>query len=172
MNYVGQTTRTVKIRWKEHRVSASYRLLNTAISEYGQDNFHMTYVREYPNDQLDQIEIDLIAQYNCLHPNGYNIRKGGANIDANRKGGQSDIGHNKHSAKLKERYNDIPKLACLGDIPRGISYYYKKPKRGNPIEGFKVRKVGIKSKEFLSSIKKNNLSYNLNRAKQYLIENE
>jgi len=87
--------------------------------------------------------------------------------DNSSKGGKSEIGHDKQSLKVKERYKDNPVLKNLGEIPRGISYW-KGFKNNKPYEGFKVRKSGIKNKECISPTEKNILQDNLKRAIKYL----
>ncbi len=79
----------------------------------------------------------------------------------------SEIGHDKQSLKVKERYKDNIVLKDLGEIPRGISYW-KGFKNNKPYEGFKVRKTGIKNKECISPTEKNILQENLKRAIEYL----
>lgn len=168
MVYVGQTTRTVQIRWKEHRVKAKDRYLNNAIKEFGVDKFEFVLIKELCNNQLDEEETRLIHSYKSIYPEGYNIIKvSNWNTEQNKKGGFSKIGHDKHSLVLKERYKEIDHLKNLGDIPRGISYW-QGIKKGYEYHGFKVRKIGVKSKEFVSSKNKDNLEYNLDRAKKYL----
>lgn len=169
MIYVGQTSRNVQIRWKEHRVKAKDRYLNNAIKEFGVDKFEFILVKELPNDSLDKEEKELIYSYNSIYPNGYNICIGRSSwtITQSKKGGSSDIGHDKHSLAMKQRYKELDHLKDLGDIPRGISYW-EGIKKGRELHGFKVRKIGIKNKEFISTKNKDNLSYDLDRAKKYL----
>jgi hypothetical protein len=168
MLYIGQTIRNIEIRWKEHRVKAKNRLLNNAIKEYRTENFSFFKIYEIDNDKLDVEESKMIKKYDTLYPKGYNLD---INInftkESNILGGKSEIGHDKHSLKMKEKYKEIDCLKDLGDIPRGISYW-KGNKKGYHYHGFKVRKVGIKSKEFISSINKNSIKNDLERAKNYL----
>ena len=117
MLYVGQTIRDVKIRWKEHRVKAKDRLLNDAIKEFGKDNFTFKKIYEIDNDDLDEEESKIIEEYDTLYPKGYNMRISmNFSKEANRLGGKSEIGHDKHSIKMKEKYKEIECLKDLGDI--------------------------------------------------------
>lgn len=102
--YVGQTRRTPYIRWGNHVYSGrkvteynnrkndpNYKppkninnLLNSplysAMAKYGVNNFFMQV--EYiniPYDELDELEIDLIKDYESLSPSGYNLSAGGGN---------------------------------------------------------------------------------------------
>jgi len=80
--YVGQTIRTLKQRMNEHRSDASldkYGMpIHRAIKKYGWDNFVWEVVYKGSDiDDLNQKEIDLITEYQCLTPNGYNVCEGG-----------------------------------------------------------------------------------------------
>ena len=166
--YVGQTTRDIDIRWREHR-NLKKRLLSQDIKKYGKDKFKFIFIKEYSNELLESKEIKYIKKYNSLKPNGYNKIIGShdnLSVLNSSKGGKSEIGHDKQSKKAKERYKDIPKLKNF-EVPRGISYW-KGFKKEKEYEGFKVRKKNIKSKEFISLVSRNKLEYNLNRSKSYL----
>lgn len=144
--------------------------MNEDISKFGKDNFIFILTKECPNEELEDEEKNLITLYNSLSPNGYNIEYGSnPNLDINSssKGGKSEIGHNKQSLKVKEKYKNNPKLKDLGDIPRGISFW-SGIKNNKEYEGFKVRKVGIKNKEFISSVEKDILKENLKKSIDYL----
>jgi len=166
--YVGQTRRTIQLRWLEHRTNKN-RPLNLDIKKYGKDNFIFILTKEVANNELDKEEQFYINKYNSLKPNGYNILIGNhLNLTYlnSSKGGKSESGHNLQSLKCKERYSSNPKLVGQ-TIPRGISYW-KGTKKGYDFEGFKVRLKGIKPKEFICSINSNKLLYKLEDAKNYL----
>ena len=89
--YIGQTTRTVETRWKEH-ISASNNpnkttsAISKAISKYGVENFYIVTISEISRlkkecllDELDKLEILLIDKFNThiSGSNGYNITDGG-----------------------------------------------------------------------------------------------
>ena len=82
--YIGQTTRDLVERFREHfgnsGTSVSPKLKN-AIKKYGKDCFCMEVIWEKDDcnqDDLDTKEIQLIEELNTLHPNGYNLTKGGS----------------------------------------------------------------------------------------------
>lgn len=76
--YVGQTVRDLETRWRDHRKTGSNcRYLRSAIKKYGIDNFVFKLVCITFDNQLDDMEIKYIEKYNCLVPNGYNLRIGG-----------------------------------------------------------------------------------------------
>lgn len=77
MKYVGQTTRTVEERFKEHEWCKTSHIGN-AIRKYGKNNFTKEILEECENqEQLNEREIFWIAHFNCRYPNGYNHTEGG-----------------------------------------------------------------------------------------------
>lgn len=80
--YVGQTKRTIDIRWKEHCKNINIykeRLpLYKALNKYGIENFNVYQIEECPNNQLDEREIYWIRELKSFGENGYNCSKGGA----------------------------------------------------------------------------------------------
>jgi group I intron endonuclease len=76
--YVGQTIGDLERRWKTHlNTGSNCRYLKSAINKYGMDNFEFKLVCITFDNQLDDMEIKYIEQYNSLVPNGYNLRQGG-----------------------------------------------------------------------------------------------
>ena len=81
--YIGQTTRQLHERWREHcgnsGTSVSPKLKNS-IKKYGKDCFCVEHLWEGECSQaeLDAKEIEFIETLETLHPNGYNLTKGGS----------------------------------------------------------------------------------------------
>lgn len=82
--YIGQTSRSIEERFREHcgnsKSSISPKLKN-AIKKYGKDCFSVDVIWETElctQQELDQKEIQLIAEHNTLHPHGYNLTLGGS----------------------------------------------------------------------------------------------
>jgi group I intron endonuclease len=79
--YVGQTTQTIALRWKQHCLDTSRRAypLHLAIRKYGRDRFHISIVAEcVDQDELNRRERELIEQHRaCVRGVGYNVRAGG-----------------------------------------------------------------------------------------------
>lgn len=77
--YIGQTTRTLEQRWREHCSTCSgCTYLHNAITKYGKENFQV----EQIDVALDQKELNYkeqyyIAYFSSLAPNGYNLETGG-----------------------------------------------------------------------------------------------
>lgn len=82
-SYIGQTKRTVNIRWQEHLKSSLYAYrtdysypLHSAIRKYGKTNFSLETIEIVPVELLDEREIWWIKYYDS-HNSGYNITLGG-----------------------------------------------------------------------------------------------
>ena len=75
--YVGQTTRALEQRFKEHcknRNSA----IGKAITECGVENFRIELIEKCQTiEQLNAAEQYWIDKFNCRIPKGYNVREGG-----------------------------------------------------------------------------------------------
>lgn len=76
--YIGQTIGDVRTRWRKHAVSDTH--LGRAIKKYGKDAFLFEVLAELATvEELNQKEIELIAEHRTLMPNGFNIESGGKN---------------------------------------------------------------------------------------------
>lgn len=75
--YIGQTKRTMKKRFEDH-CCLSKSLISRAINKYNKDNFTLEEIfKASSQDELNSKEEELIQFFNCLSPNGYNLRLGG-----------------------------------------------------------------------------------------------
>jgi group I intron endonuclease len=75
--YIGQTTRDVFQRFKEHsyNIKNSSSILNRAFRKYGKDNFHYGVLFSAKSKkELDKQELDCIRILNTISPNGYNLK--------------------------------------------------------------------------------------------------
>lgn len=76
--YVGQTTRTIEERFKEHAQAPTY--IGNSMRFHGVDKFTIEVIAECETqEELDACEIHYIAEYDCLAPKGYNCTTGGGN---------------------------------------------------------------------------------------------
>lgn len=76
--YIGQTTRDLEKRWKEHCNKKNRCIaLNNAINKYEEHNFTIYIIHTAPNEELDDLEKYYISKFNSLSPNGYNLETGG-----------------------------------------------------------------------------------------------
>ena len=77
--YIGQTTQTVEIRFKQHLKclkSNSVQLISKAIKKYGKSSFYVEMLEECLIEELNTKEEYYIELYNSFN-NGYNLCKGG-----------------------------------------------------------------------------------------------
>ena len=78
--YIGQTTRTIKDRWKQHindsKSKTNLPYFHKAINKYGPENFSIEKIIEAPQSELDELEIFYIKKYDSYN-NGYNMTLGG-----------------------------------------------------------------------------------------------
>lgn len=83
--YVGQTTRDVSWRWKEHvnyAMKGALWRLSVAIRCHGADDFNHRVICECESsEELDNLERHWISELNTMWPNGYNMRNGGQYTD-------------------------------------------------------------------------------------------
>ena len=79
--YIGQTTRSLDERWKDHLDEArrpSKSLLHRAIKKYGKENFTVEELKFCNSiEELNFFERQLIIEFNTLDPAGYNLHSGG-----------------------------------------------------------------------------------------------
>ena len=74
--YVGQTTRSVELRFKEHLHEES--CIGKAMKKYKIENFTWKILEECATaEQLNEREKFWIAKYDCKFPKGYNMTDGG-----------------------------------------------------------------------------------------------
>lgn len=112
-SYVGQTIQTFNQRWSDHKTSArnlnkkdGCRALNNALRLYNNwDSDWLTQVlfdEECTKEDLDEMEIYFVKEYDTLAPNGYNLRTGGQS-----RGKVSEETRELMSSAAKKRNSDI-----------------------------------------------------------------
>ena len=83
MCYVGQTSRPILVRVKEHlrhcrRQDRRKGVFHKALLKHGQEAFEWEILgRASGREQLDELERAWVAALNCVTPNGYNLETGG-----------------------------------------------------------------------------------------------
>lgn len=75
-SYIGQTTRSVEERLKEHQKSRDCIAIYNAIQKYGWENFEKDWY-ELPDEELNKHEELMVEVLGTLSPDGYNLRDGG-----------------------------------------------------------------------------------------------
>lgn len=87
--YIGQTTRTSYLRFKQHIKDSKKRdcYFHRAINKYGKDNFKLSTIFKCESMDLNDVknelntkEIYYIDLYNTYNPNGYNSTYGGEGV--------------------------------------------------------------------------------------------
>ena len=122
--YIGQTTRSVEKRLKEHaRCQGCCIALENAINKYGFSQFNIEILMEVNNELLNHYEIILINNLDTMEPNGYNIRAGGAL-------------NSYHSPQSRERMRN----AKLGEL----NHNYGKPRTNDTCKKISDAKSGEK----------------------------
>ena len=74
--YIGQSI-DIDTRWRQHINAKDNYAIHNAIKKYGEENFSFEVLLECPADMLNVWERDMIALYDCISPNGYNLTEGG-----------------------------------------------------------------------------------------------
>lgn len=80
--YIGQTTQSLEIRWRQHCTDkrSGCRSLRNAIKKYNKENFNLKTIAECKSlDEMNQLEPYYIKKFDTLSPSGYNLRTGGDN---------------------------------------------------------------------------------------------
>lgn len=71
--YVGQSVH-IERRWSEHCFPSTKSIISDAIKKYGKENFSFQILEECSSEELDEKEVFYINKFNCIVPNGYNIK--------------------------------------------------------------------------------------------------
>lgn len=74
--YIGQSV-DINARWRQHINAKDNYAIHNAIKKYGKENFSFEILLECPAEMLNVWERDMIALYDCISPNGYNLTEGG-----------------------------------------------------------------------------------------------
>jgi len=74
-SYIGQTTKSVEQRFKEHCNPKNNSLISKEIRLHGGAT-HMTLYTASSKEELNREELEAIRRFNTEHPNGYNLVAG------------------------------------------------------------------------------------------------
>ena len=118
--YVGQTTRSMDVRWGSHARGANRTgVFDRAIRLYGKDNFFREEIATaFDQDELDRMERLFIVEFDSRVPAGYNVLPGGS--------GYKEMGpeqKRKISVAQKGRHPSSRRVTCL-DLASGIERSY------------------------------------------------
>lgn len=105
--YVGKTKHSTEGRWKlhlKHARGGSPMLLQRAIRKHGEENFTVVKIAECETaEELNQLEIEKIAELNTRIPFGYNVTKGGDGGCGHQPGETHPMYGKKHSEETIEQ---------------------------------------------------------------------
>jgi len=122
--YIGQTTKSLEERWREHLYTNPTRkyLLHKAIQKYGKENFKIELLAEaHFSEMIDDLERFYITQYNSIQPNGYNLESGGNKYKKLHEDVKKKIKDSNSGFRCKQP-NAKP-ITCM-DIKTGIEWSY------------------------------------------------
>lgn len=139
-SYIGQTTRTLEERFKEHqKESSKCSGFVSAISKYGWDNFTTDYY-ECPDDELNRHERWLIRLMGTLTPDGYNLTEGGSS------GKRSEETKKKISKALQGKTKSEETKTKMSEAQLGEkSYWYGKTKSEETKKKMSEARLGDKN---------------------------
>ncbi len=76
--YIGQTSKSLDVRWHQHQVTRSCSALRNAVDKYGASSFIREILfSELTKEQATEFEVEYIERYKTKAPNGYNLTSGG-----------------------------------------------------------------------------------------------
>ena len=146
--YVGQTTRTLARRWRDHtaKTNPHCRALWNAIQKYGVGAFTVAAVDSGTDKMnLDAKEVEWVSRLGTLAPGGYNLTTGGGSsgnpspetIELRR---QALLGR-VPTQETKDRIRD----ALVGrPLTQEHREALKVPKRNRSLEGIEARKIAVR----------------------------
>lgn len=77
LRYIGQST-NIDDRYKDHKGRYGTNPMYEDFQKLGFENFSFEVLIECSKEELDEVEIKFIKDYNTVYPNGYNLTKGGS----------------------------------------------------------------------------------------------
>lgn len=107
--YVGQTTKSIAARWKQHcLLSGRCRALESAIRKYGVGAFSIMEIASAESQyELDRLEQFWIAELNTVSPAGYNLSGGGNGAGKMHESTRAIISANARRQEHLDRFEEI-----------------------------------------------------------------
>jgi group I intron endonuclease len=147
--YIGQTVQDYESRWSDHvKKRSNCRYLKSALKKHGVDNFDFKIVCITFDSSLDDMEIEYIKQYDCLAPNGYNLRLGG------NSGRHHEETKKKISDSLKTTYRNGTTIHSKHQLGKPHNEITKK-KISESLKGYKKSQASIDKKVLTDIMKRN-----------------
>lgn len=118
--YVGQTTRSIKERFREHAKASCGTIIGKAIRKYGLENFIVVILAVCNTKaELDEQEIAWIKRLNCKGDGGYNLTDGGEGTPGVPGRKYTEAEKANLSAKLKGRKFTPEHCAAISEGNKG-----------------------------------------------------
>ncbi|KKN70969.1 hypothetical protein LCGC14_0425710 [marine sediment metagenome] len=116
--YIGQTI-DLKRRMKEHLVKEHKSLIHRAFNKY--DEWEVTPLHVcYSHDDANRIEIEEIRNFDSIHPNGYNLTRGGEGCDTFTNNPNKEGMRAKQSAARKAYFTNPENRTKLSDSMKAL----------------------------------------------------
>ena len=115
--YIGQS-RDIDARWRQHINAKDNFAIHNAIKKYGEENFCFEVLLECPAEMLNDWERDMIALYDCISPNGYNLTEGGEGYH--------------YSEEIKHKISEVKKGKKRQPFSEETKKKMSKAKKGKP----------------------------------------
>lgn len=117
--YIGITI-DYKRRWREHCYK-KISVISKTIQKYGKNNFNFIVLESgHTPESASNREIELIKQYNCLVPNGYNIMPGGSYHSNGINNGNANL--TKEEVSYIKSHRNIPEYILYDEFCDKITY--------------------------------------------------
>lgn len=143
--YIGQSI-DIDTRWIQHINAKDNFAIHNAIKKYGKENFKFEVLLECPVDMLNVWERDMIALYNCISPNGYNLTDGGGRCKYSEET-RLKISEARKGMHLSEEHK-----RKIGNAQRGIPH--SEETRRKTSESMKGRRLSEETKIKISNARK------------------
>jgi len=126
--YIGQTRRSLEIRWKRHKYdNKACVALKRAIDKYGYSSFKVEKIDEAQTaESLNALEIYYIEKYACIAPKGYNLKIGGDSPKVSEET-RAKMKKSRKNQDMSHLYK--PVIDCKGNVFKSITAaasFYKK----------------------------------------------
>ena len=153
-HYIGQTRRSIEVRWREHEDDAlnpdknRCKALNHAIRKYSAQAFNVRVLATCLPWLLDDYEQEFILQFNTVVPHGYNIKLGGSSgqhNEATKSAIRSKLVGKRFSRDTLERRGNSKKQEKR--LPMYMCGWYKDGR----LIGIRTTYPGLKEKRFTCS---------------------
>lgn len=123
--YVGVTSLKPEDRWKNGKGYSRNPYFSRAIKKYGwNEGFtHEIVAENLSLEEAYQMEVDLIKQYNCINPNGYNATSGGEIGKEYSEETRKKIGDNtrNQSEETRRKRSESAKARCTDEWRKAVS---------------------------------------------------